>query len=113
MNTLLILFVVAAVSGGMLWFGGMKDSKPGLFVLHLLIGFACVEGSAHLLRMSDLAYIEAIRSSGNIVLLLVAVILLSGLGVLGLQRNKNVARFVHGGAGLAALLMVLSISRQL
>jgi hypothetical protein len=115
MTTLLILFVVAVITGAMLWIGG-KNSRQGLFVLHLLIGFGCVEGAAHLLRMSDLAYVEAIHSSTNIALLLVAVILLSGFGVLGLQHNKgaaNAARWVHGGAGLAALLIVLSITRQL
>jgi len=115
MTTLLILFFIAVVTGGMLWLGG-KDSKSGLFVAHLLLGFACVEGAAHFFRMSDLAYVESIRHSGNIALLLVAVILLSGFGVLGLQRNvgaANAARWVHGGAGLAALLVVLSITRQL
>jgi hypothetical protein len=111
MTTLLILFVVAALSGGLLW--ARRDSQSGLFVLHLLLGFACVEGTAHLLRMSDLAYIEAIHAKTNYALLLVALILLSGLAVLGLQRNKNAARWVHGGAGVAALLVVLSISRQL
>ena len=117
MTTLLLLFLAAAVTGGLMWLGKLRmDSKPGLFVAHLLLGFACVEGAAHLLRMSDLAYIERIHQSSNIVLLLVAVILLSGFGVLGLQRNPgaaNASRFVHAGAGLAAILMVLSISRQL
>jgi hypothetical protein len=111
MTTLLILFVVAAVSGGLLW--ARKGEKSGLFVAHLLLGFACVEGTAHLLRMSDLAYVEAIRTSSNYALLLVAAILLSGLAVLGMQNNKNAARVVHAGAGLAAILVVLSITRQL
>ena len=115
MTTLVILFFVAVVTGCMLWLGG-KGSKSGLFVAHLLLGFGCVEGAAHFLRMSDIAYVEAVHSSTNVALLLVAVILLSGFGVLGLQRNKGAAdatRLVHAGAGLAAILLVLSISRQL
>jgi uncharacterized integral membrane protein len=111
MTTLLILFIVAAVTGGLMW--ARKDSKSGLFVAHLLLGFACVEGTAHLLRMSDLAYVESIHARTNYALLLVAAILLSGLAVLGMQNNKNAARVVHAGAGLGALLVVLSISRQL
>jgi hypothetical protein len=117
MNTLLILFIVAAVTGGLLYMGGLrKDTKPGLFVAHLLLGFAAVEGTAHLLRMSDLAYVEAIHSSTNWALILVLIVLVSGFAVLGLQRNKdalNAARFAHAGAGLAAILVVLSITRQL
>ena len=114
MTTLLILFVIAAVTGGMLWFGA-KGSKQGVFVLHLLIGFGCVEGAAHLLRMSDLAYVESIHSSANVALILVAVILLTGLGALGLRNKEaaNASRYVHAGAGLAALLVVFSITRQL
>ncbi len=116
MTTLLLLFLAAAVTGGLMWLGGFNKNKMGLFVAHLLLGFGCVEGAAHLLSMSDIASIEAVRSSCRMTMLLVAVILLSGIGVLSLQGNKNAvnaSRFVHAGAGLAALLMVLSISRQL
>jgi hypothetical protein len=112
-TTLLLLFLAAAATGGLIWFGGVRDSsKAGLFVAHLLLGFAAVEGTAHLLRMSDLAYVEAIRSSSNIALLLVVAVLLSGFAAFSM-RNKAAARFVHAGAGLGAILMILSISRQI
>jgi hypothetical protein len=113
MTTLVILFLIAGATGAMLWFGRIRDPKSGVFVLHLLIGFACVEGTAHLLRMSELAYVEKIRTSSNYALLLVAAIILSGLAVLGMHKNKNAARLAHAGAGLGALLMVISITRQL
>ena len=61
MTTLLLLFVAAAVTGGLMWLGKVGMSS-GLFVAHLLLGFAAVEGAAHLLRMSDFAYIEKIRN---------------------------------------------------